>query len=300
MPKKTKRQIHSVNAVASRWAKDKDVEPCDDDEGGVENYNEMTMDISDNDSLILESDDDEELNQHRSFFKENVDINAIGDIFQWCKEQCSRKDLSVLLCLALRYFGAPFEQTNTFLKDIGGLTAQVAHKWASVFVYGGFDEYCVDGRGGKRGDAFYDIYPEIESEAKTFVEIQCQQKSASFTTVDLAHFIDERYYEITGLAKTVPDLVRSIGSCRLDLRNWGARFEPNTQRPYFEGHERSDVVEDRNGFVNYFLDNKNNYYTVSLGEDPTWNPPSTNEKKILICKIITLKKANYESSNYSF
>ena len=37
-----------------------------------------------------------------------------------------------------------------------------------------FGEYCVYGRGGKRGDTFHDIYPEIESEARVFLVINSQ------------------------------------------------------------------------------------------------------------------------------
>ncbi|CAF4136859.1 unnamed protein product [Rotaria sordida] len=33
----------------------------------------------------------------------------------------------------------------------------------------------------------------------------------------------------------------------MDLRRWGAKFEANSQRSYFEGHERDDVVKHRRG-----------------------------------------------------
>ena len=52
--------------------------------------------------------------------------------------------------------------------------------------------------------------------------------------------------------KTENDLMRLERSCRLDLRRWGAKFEANSQRLHFEGHERDDVVMYRNEFNNYF------------------------------------------------
>jgi hypothetical protein len=64
------------------------------------------------------------------------------------------------------------------------------------------------------------------------------------------------------------NLIRSVQSCRLDLRRCGARFDSNSKRPYVEGHERTDVVHDRQNFVKYFLDRKDHYYTVYEGENP--------------------------------
>lgn len=53
---------------------------------------------------------------------------------------------------------------------------------------------------------------------------------------------------------------RSEESCRADLLGWGARWESNKNRPYFEGHERDDVVTERKKFTEYFLSNKLLYY----------------------------------------
>ena len=57
----------------------------------------------------------------------------------------------------------------------------------------------------------------------------------------------------------------------MDLRRWGAKFEANSRRPYFEGHERDDVVKHRNEFINYFLAHKAYYYTITDGDTPVWN-----------------------------
>lgn len=274
-----------TDAVMSRWAKEK-MDQSDDefDEHMLGNDNDSMMDVSDSGSLVLDSSDDEETNRIRSLFKDNIDTNFICDIFQLCKEKCSLKDLSVLIYLSLRSFKIPYEEINIFLKEIGALTAQVAHKWATVFVSDDLDQYFSDGRGGKRVDSLYDIYPDLELEGKAFVAGQCQQKSSSFTVMDLAKFIDEKFYEISDEEKTGSDLVRSIESCRLDLRHWGARFEANSQRPFFEGHERPDVTLERGRFIDYFIDNKHSYYTVSSEEDPKWITPKVPRKKILICK----------------
>ena len=73
-------------------------------------------------------------------------------------------------------------------------------------------------------------------------------------------------------------------SCRLDLRKWSARFEKNTNRPYFEGHDRPDVVSRRHQFMHHFLTNEDKYYRVSSDENPVWITRKTVPGTILICK----------------
>ena len=144
-----------------------------------------------------------------------------------------------------------------------------------------FDE---QGGGGKHCSSFYDMFPESKTEAKVFAFESCSQKSADFTTLDMANFIDTKSYEITQTAKVSDTLVRSVESCRLDLRRWSAKFRPNSQRPYFKGHERSDVVAHRQEFTSYFLQNKNQYYTITDDDQPKWVVPAQNSR-VLICKF---------------
>ena len=82
-------------------------------------------------------------------------------------------------------------------------------------------------------------------EARAFSVLQCRQKIASFTAYDLEQFIDKRYHEINNTNKIDSDPLRSVEGCRLDLLKWSASFEKNTNRSYFEGHDRPDVVSHR-------------------------------------------------------
>ncbi|CAF0880491.1 unnamed protein product [Rotaria sp. Silwood1] len=85
------------------------------------------------------SEDQEPLN-----FKHKVILNDISDIFELCKSKCPTKYSSVLLFMTMRYFGVKWKDCNDFLTKIGELTSQTAHKWASAFVTGDFDEFCND------------------------------------------------------------------------------------------------------------------------------------------------------------
>ncbi|CAF4306391.1 unnamed protein product [Rotaria socialis] len=98
-----------------------------------------------------------------------------------------------------------------------------------------------------------------------------------------ANFIDDRFYQLTGTNKIDSTFVRSIASCRLDLRRFGAKFSNNKERPYSLGHEREDVVRYRQDFVEYFLQHEYNYYGLTDDVVPQWIAPKTSPT-ILFCK----------------
>ena len=97
------------------------------------------------------------------------------------------------------------------------------------------------------------MFPEIETDTKPFIVQACSQKSGEFKTLDLTEFIDEKCYEVTGLTKQASDELIRLESSRVELRRWGAKFEANSQRPYFERHERDDIIGHRTEFINYFF-----------------------------------------------
>ena len=78
-----------------------------------------------------------------------------------------------------------------------------------MFIKGDYEEFSNDLRGGKQTDSFYDTFPQIEADARAFVVQACSRKSGEFKALGLAQFIDEKYYEVTGLTKQAgDDLIR--------------------------------------------------------------------------------------------
>ncbi|CAF1634877.1 unnamed protein product, partial [Didymodactylos carnosus] len=220
---------------------------------------------------------------HIDYKNKNI-LNDISDLFEICKKKCGLKSISCLLYMSLRHVGITYEKCDDILKTIGGYTSQTAQKWTEVLVNGNFGDFMVENRGGKHCSSFYDYFPEIETEAKLYSLERCGQKAADFSALDLAHFIDKRFYEESNIVKNDDSaLIRSVASCRLDLRRWGAKFDKNSQRPYFEGHERDDVKEHRSKFVEYFLTRKANYYMVTEGENPVWKVPTANPPCVHNC-----------------
>ena len=129
------------------------------------------------------------------------------------------------------------------------------------------------------------MFPDIEMDTRGFSVTGYSQKSAEFKTMHLAQFIGKKFYKLTESPKKFSDdLLRSERSCRLDLRRWGAKFEANTQRSYFEGHERGNVITHRNVFIKYFLQHQDSYYKITGGETPMWRVPTKNPRQILICE----------------
>ncbi|CAF2138799.1 unnamed protein product [Rotaria magnacalcarata] len=235
-----------------------------------------------------ESDDEEMKMNEDSFdmsknYNDQVTLNDISDIFELCKNNSSYKFISVLLYMSLRHFKITWRDCDLFMKEIGALSSQTCQKWTDIFISGDFDQFCTDNRGGKHIDDFYEGFPDLELEAKLFAVERCRNKSADFTAWDLANFVDQKYYEITKITKDKnANFVRSIQSCRLDLRRWGFRFDSNTKRPYFEGHERPEIVTHRETLIKYFLEKKDHFYTISNDENPLWILPSKDSPSVLI------------------
>ncbi|CAF1552361.1 unnamed protein product, partial [Didymodactylos carnosus] len=173
---------------------------------------------------------------------------------------------------------------DNFMSAVGGMRCMTAEKWAEIFLTGDFEMFVQDDRGGKQGESFFDVPPELEIPAKLYVAEASSQKSTVFKALDVSNYIDSQYYELTNTNKSNNELIRSERMCRLDMRRWECKFESNTQRPYFQGHDRADVLAYRKEFLSYFLSRKNNYYLVNIGDQPIWSIP-TQQPRILICKF---------------
>ncbi|CAF1250957.1 unnamed protein product, partial [Didymodactylos carnosus] len=188
-----------------------------------------------------------------------------------------------MIYMILRHLTLSWRDTDQFLSSFGTIGILTCHKWAKTFLCEDFNDSVSENRGGKHTDGFYDVFPQLEIQGRAFVVDVCAQKSSSFKAADLATFIDERYYKINNLKKSANNLIRSIESCRLDVRRWGGRHEANSNRPYFEGHERADIIAHRKEFIQHFLSRKAEYYTITNDESPKWVIRTTPRRTILIC-----------------
>jgi hypothetical protein len=182
MPQKSKRRSQSAAAIRSRWAK-KNIDQADD---------VFNPEISIN---VLDIDEDK---KEKDILKNKISILDIGNLFEIIRQETSLRSLSVLLHLSLMYFDIPWRKIDSFLKDIGGLSAESCNKWSRILIEEDLEEFLEDNRGGKHGESFFDIYPELEILAKLYAVEACKRKAASFTCSELAKHLDEQYYKLTG------------------------------------------------------------------------------------------------------
>ncbi|CAF4313817.1 unnamed protein product [Didymodactylos carnosus] len=230
MPRPNKRKKHTTS-MNERRSKES-LATKDSEQSGSEE--DVMIKIDDN-----IDDDIDDIN-----FEDPSVLNDISDLFSFCKQQINTRFISTLVYMSLRHFGHSWRETDDFMKEIGAMTAKTSNKWAHVLVNSDLDEFTTDERGivcadtlnllmkrlsisfcrGKRGDSFWDNYRDLELEAKDFVFTECSKKESSFTAEKLAKFIDDRFYELTKLNKNTQQLVRSIESCKLDLRRFGAKY----------------------------------------------------------------------------
>lgn len=129
----------------------------------------------------------------------------------------------------------------------------------------------VDGRGGKNIPVFYDYFPDMESVARAYLMEQSSAKDCSFTLHNFANFFTQEYRKLYALEDAGDGFVRSTWSLHMDLNRWGFKIrETKGKLPYWVGHEREDIIEARNAFINYFLGRRDNYYVPEEAEDPKW------------------------------
>ncbi|CAF4055548.1 unnamed protein product [Rotaria magnacalcarata] len=239
MPRKTKVVSH-LNTLNEKRYSTTTVDESDGC-GSSEEFEEM------------ESDSNNMVGDEVVDFQDKISIENIADVF----DKVVPSYLSSI----------KWTDSDNILRQIGAFKSETSHKWSKAFLSGDFDEFVSENRGGKHSPDFWNYFPEIEISAKQFTLERCSQKVASFTSMDLALFIDTAYYETIGITKdTDSELIRSVSSCRNDLRRWGATFKENGARPYFEGHERQDVVE--------------------MSDDPQlpgWQVPTKQNPSIILC-----------------
>jgi len=178
-----------------------------------------------------------------------------------------KRIFSVIIYLILSKCNVKYVEKREILQVLNLLTIQRCEIWIKT-LREEEDLTCItrDLRGNYKRNLFYELYPDLEQEAKAFAIEKLSQKKCSFKIIDLANFVNDRFKELygSGLADEDSDdknkLIRSVESIRCDLIRWGAVYDANKKRPYFEGHERDDVVKSRKEFCKYFIENKNLYY----------------------------------------
>ncbi|CAM4976508.1 unnamed protein product [Rotaria socialis] len=126
------------------------------------------------------------------------------------------------------------------------------------------------------------LYMSLRHLGHTWRDVDSFLTSIGGTTIKTCHkwtniLVNKDFDEFT-----IDERVRSVESCRLDLRRFSVKFTANSSRPYFLRHERQDVVKHRQEFVKYFIEREQHFYTITNDAVPQWRIPTT-APTILLC-----------------
>lgn len=199
--------------------------------------------------------------------------------------------LSLMVYFIVSIFNIKYEEKRSILQDLNLINIKTCQSWICTILEE--DDLCVilrDNRGTHKRNNFYELFPDIEKQAQLYALENASKKDSSFTVDSLAQHISKifkiQYNELYETLVNKDGLIRSNESCRVDLLRWGAKWDSNKNRPYFEGHEREDVVLSRIKFTEHFLENKRLFYQTKRNEDgcPIFEIPRsmTQKHRILI------------------
>ena len=198
MPGVRRRQKQAGEAISKHWRNSNVADAA----SWMENLHSPTVSIDSSSETDL---------------SDSIPVEDIATMFEICLGCLNYRNLRVLLYMTLKFFRIDWRSTDAFLSDIKAMQCISTHSWSKLFVDGDLEEFMRDECGGKDLDSFYDVFPDVEIEAKAFVSDVCSRKAADFTIAKLATFINDRFCEITSMDKSEDLLIRSITSCRLDL-----------------------------------------------------------------------------------
>ena len=230
--------------------------------GKLKNLKNLNKFKKENSKMETDQTSDEEDLTYDPVIEDDLNENSISDeimggMLDLVFSDNSIRNVSVFSFGLLMKFGINFSEIKTFFATIGLQKAGTSRDNLIKLKKEGLEKQS----GGYRFSNFYEDFPEIEILAKVFVSERTQTKSCSFKVADLCEYIDKMFYEISNTVKETEFFVRSETAVRQDIKNWGLEYGSSSSI-YFEGHERPDVVVDRQVFTEYFSSRKEHYYSV--------------------------------------
>ncbi|CAF1012892.1 unnamed protein product [Didymodactylos carnosus] len=127
-------------------------------------------------------------------------------------------------------------------------------------------------------------------EARDFVFQECSKKEASFTAETLARFIDNRFYELNNLKKAEDKLIRSIESCRLDLRRFGCNSAAFFSLNCNEFKEALEKYPDLNNDSDIIYEERTASATLNIGENSYFNNETILKQFERLFQLLRLKE----------
>ena len=140
-------------------------------------------------------------------------------------------------------------------------------------INGDLDKIIDDNRGKYYRESVFENVPDLKDHLFEYVVEKVSEKKSSLklkSVVETAKTYMENNHHDLNESKHF-HIYYSIQSVRSLLEQWGFFWSNNKMRPFFNGHERDDVVEYRKNFVDYFAENKNNYFISEKKDKNVYN-----------------------------
>ena len=125
-----------------------------------------------------------------------IAIEALKKSFEW--KNINDRVLSTVIYSLLRHFGVKYKTCLENLKELDLFSSSKVHVYSIKLQNTEFDFLYSDGRSSNHTDGFYENFPELKHDALVFEISKCQEKSSSFSALDLSKFLNEKYTELTG------------------------------------------------------------------------------------------------------
>lgn len=137
-----------------------------------------------------------------TFLQKSLDINLLVDFIYVFKsivifDEKIQRVFSCFVYVFLRYLELPFAKCKELLKQLDLLSGFTCHQWTLKTIEN--DDPCAlieDDRGVQEYNIFYEHFPELEVEAKAFLLSAGERRNCSFTVLEFAQFVDERFREL--------------------------------------------------------------------------------------------------------
>ena len=169
------------------------------------------------------------------------------DQLRWGKSWShnSERLFAVIIYMCLKLSGISRKQIDCMMQLLGTYRCETAHYYAIKFI--NEDE---ENRGGYRREDIFDIYPTLKDYIKGYTIQKVSERNSKFTIQTLRNFAVNKPKEYTdNIDINFNNSVISERMLNTLLFSWGFYWGKNKARPFFNGHERSDVIVLRENFV---------------------------------------------------
>jgi hypothetical protein len=201
--------------------------------------------------------------------------------------------LVIFICLKLSGLSrAKLKEILAMLKTSNYCTAEL---YAHYLIVGDKEGLLADNRGKYQRFSIFENYPELKD---YLLEITIVKVSTKVSTFSIKSFIENghKFIDENHLCADIKHYI-NYRSTQNFLHDHGFRFSNNKIRPFIDGHERDDVIERREFFINYLHDNLKSFWVNIKLKDGSyfWQRPEDPERIVIAHDESTIRSGDTQT-----